>query len=287
VTHYLVELIFQGLINGSIYALIAVGLTMIFGLLRILHIAHAAIYTLGAYVGLGAFAASGNVTLSVVAAALVTGLCGVVVYRLFYKRLLDRPAEVVLIASIGLFIAMQEAYRIAFGASGRSYAAPPLRETFAFAGLSASAAELLVLALTILLFLGLALFVTQTRFGVACRATVSDPAMASSFGVSVSQVRDFTFLMGSAFAGIAGALSGVLNNIVEPTMGAAPSYKALAIIVLGGFGDVRGTLIAALLIGVAEAFGTVYLTNIMDRDSIAFALLLAILLIRPQGLFAN
>jgi branched-chain amino acid transport system permease protein len=285
--HYALELVVQGLINGSIYALIAVGLTMIFGLLRILHIAHAGLFTFGAYVSLGAFNASGSVVACIAAAGLAAGLGGVIVYRLFYKPLLSRPPEVVLIASIGLFIAMQEGFRIAFGAFGLSYASPPLRQTFSLGGISVSGAELSVLVLTALLFLALAMFVTRTRFGVACRATVSDPAMASSFGVSVTRVRDFTFFAGSAFAGIAGAFVGILNNIVEPSMGAVPSYKALAIIVLGGFGDVRGTLIAALLIGLVEAFGTVYLTAFMDRDAIAFAVLLVILLIRPQGLFAS
>ena len=285
--NYIVDLILQGLINGSIYALIAVGLTMIFGLLRILHIAHAALVALGAYISLLVINALGSVTAGLFVSAVLTGIAGVLVYRLFYEPLLSRPPEVVLIASIGLFIALQEAYRIIFGAFGLSFTVPPLRTTFSFGGLTISAAELSLLGVTVILFLGLAIFVTRTRFGVACRATVSDPAMARSFGVSVRQVRDVTFFVGSAFAGVAGTFVGILNNIVEPTMGAVPSYKALAIIVLGGFGDVRGTLVAALLIGLAEAFGTVYLTGLMDRDAIAFAVLLVILLIRPRGLFAG
>jgi branched-chain amino acid transport system permease protein len=285
--HYFIELAIQGLIHGAIYALIALGLTMIFGLLRILHVAHAAFYTLGAYIAIGVVGATNSIILGTIVAALATGIAGVAAYWLFYKPLLNRPHEVVLIASIGLFIAMQEGFRIYFGAYGKSYSSPPLRGLFTFGGITVSAAELSTLIISTALFLGLALFVTRTRFGIACRATVSDPTMASLFGISVTQVRVFTFFIGSAFAGVAGTFSGVLNNIVEPTMGAVPSYKALAIIVIGGFGDVRGTLVAALLVGLVEAFGTVYLTAFLDRDAIAFALLLIILFIRPQGLFAS
>jgi branched-chain amino acid transport system permease protein len=282
---YAANLIAQGLINGAIYALIAVGLTMIFGLLRILHVAHASVYTLGAYVAVGVFYETHSVTLGVVAAALACGAAGVIIYLLFYRRLLSRPPEVVLIASIGLFIAMQEAFRIFFGVSGISYAPVPLRQTYTFAGITISAAELAMLCVTVAAFLALGVFAKSTRFGVACRATVSDPAMARSFGVSVTQVRIFTFFVGSALAGVAGTFAGILDNFIEPTMGAIPLYKAIAIIIIGGFGDVRGTLIAALLIGVVEAFGTVYLTDFLDRDAIAFAALLLILMVRPKGLF--
>jgi branched-chain amino acid transport system permease protein len=120
---------------------------------------------------------------------------------------------------------------------------------------------------------------------MASRATVSDPRMALSFGVSVTQVRIFTFFLGSALAGVAGTLGGILNNFVEPTMGAIPLYKAMAIIIIGGFGDIRGTLIAALLVGLIESFGTIYLGDFLDRDAITFVALLCILMVRPKGLF--
>ena len=111
--------------------------------------------------------------------------------------------------------------------------------------------------------------------------------MAQSFGVDVMKVRYLNFFIGSAMAGGAGSMVALLNNLVEPTMGSVPSYKALAIIVLGGLGNVRGTLIAALVIGITEAFGTIYLGNILDRDSIAFALLILVLMVKPTGLFTK
>jgi branched-chain amino acid transport system permease protein len=282
---YAANLVAQGLINGAVYALIAVGLTMIFGLLRILHVAHASVYTLGAYIAVGIFTVTGSVSLAALGAALGCGVVGVAIYLLFYRRLLNRPPEVVLIASIGLFIAMQEAFRIFLGVSGVSYAPVPLQQTYTIAGITVSAAQLTMLVVTVAIFILLGIFAKGTRFGVACRATVSDPQMAFSFGVSVTQVRVFTFFVGSALAGIAGTFSGILDNFIEPTMGAIPLYKAMAIIIIGGFGDVRGTLIAAILIGVVEAFGTVYLTHFLDRDAIAFATLLLILMVRPKGLF--
>jgi branched-chain amino acid transport system permease protein len=111
--------------------------------------------------------------------------------------------------------------------------------------------------------------------------------MAQSFGISLLKVRDINFFVGSALAGFAGVWVALLNNLVEPTMGSVPSYKALAIIVLGGLGSVPGTLAAALLLGVIEAFGTIYIGDILDRNAIAFAFLIAVLMVRPQGLFAR
>ncbi len=111
--------------------------------------------------------------------------------------------------------------------------------------------------------------------------------MAESFGISVLNVRYLNFFIGSALAGMAGVFVSLLSNLVEPTMGGVPSYKALAIIVLGGLGSVAGTLFAALLLGVTEAFGTIYIGRFMDRDAIAFAFMIVVLMVRPQGLFSR
>ena len=127
----------------------------------------------------------------------------------------------------------------------------------------------------------------KTRIGLAWRATVDDPQIAESFGISVLNVRYLNFFIGSALAAVAGVFISLLSNLVEPTMGGVPSYKALAIIVLGGLGNVAGTLIASLVLGVVEAFGTIYIGDILDRDAIAFAFLIIVLMIRPEGLFAR
>lgn len=282
------ELVAQGLVQGSIYALIALGLTLVYGLLRILHVAHAALFTLGAYVGVLVCNASGSLALAFACAALVAGLAGVVMFRLAYQPLLSQPPFVALIASIGLFIAAEEAFRIVFGAQGMSFAAPPLQGQVAlFAGLQFKQAELMVMGGTAVIIGLLAWLQSRTRVGVACQATVSDPQMAESFGISLKRVRDINFLVGSALAGFAGVWVALLNNLVEPTMGSVPSYKALAIIVLGGLGSVPGTLAASLVLGVVESFGTIYLGDLLDRNAIAFAFLIAVLMVRPQGLFAR
>lgn len=278
------ELTFQGLLNGSIYALIAVGLVMVYGLLRVLHIAHAGLFSLGAYVSLIVTNATGSLALATACSVVVTGVCGIAIYRLCYEPILDRPPYVVLIVSIGLFIAMEEIFRIVFGPYGLSYVKPPLQERLQIFGIGVKAAELAVILVVIVLFATLDAFNRRTRIGIASRATVTDPQMAASFGADIHLIRDMTFFIGSAFAAVAGTLVGILNNLVEPTMGSVPSYKALAIIVLGGLGSIRGALGASLFLGLIEAFGTVYFGSLLDRDAIAFAVLLLVLMLRPAGL---
>lgn len=282
-----VELTLQGIVQGAIYALIAVGLTLVYGLLRILHVAHAGLFTLGGYVGVVVTNATGSLLLALVSAMLATGIAGVAIFRLCYEPILNRPPFIALIASIGLFIAMEEIFRLVFGPYGLSYTSPPLQQIVTIAGMNLRVAEIVTVAGAAVLIGGLAFLATKTRTGIAWRATVTMPQMAESFGVNIRSVRDLNFFVGSALAAAAGVMVTLLNNLVEPTMGSVPSYKALAIIVLGGLGDVRGTLIAALALGVIESFGTIYLGDIMDRDAIAFAFLIAILMIRPQGLFGK
>jgi branched-chain amino acid transport system permease protein len=144
-----------------------------------------------------------------------------------------------------------------------------------------------MVAVSVVLLTAFGLFAGLTRTGIGWRATVSDPEMATSFGVDPVRVRYLSFLLGSALAGIAGGLVGLLNNYVEPTMGGLVSYKALAIIVLGGLGSVRGTLVASLVLGVVESFGTIYLADVLDRDAIGFLFLILVLMVRPQGLLGR
>lgn len=281
------ELLLQGLVQGAIYALIAVGLTLVYGLLRVLHVAHAGLFTLGGYLGVLVTNATGSLLLAAVVAMLAVGCLGMVIYRLGYQPILDRPPYVALIASIGLFIAMEELFRIGFGPYGVSYATPPLQGIVSIGDISLREAELITIAGAVVLISILALLSAKTRTGIAWRATVSEPEMASSFGVDIIGVRYLNFFVGSVLAGAAGVMVALLNNLVEPTMGSVPSYKALAIIVCGGLGDVRGTLVAALALGVIEAYGTIYLGHVLDRDAIAFAFLILVLMIRPQGLFGR
>lgn len=282
-----VNLCIQGLLQGGIYALIAIGLTLVYGLLRILHVAHAGLYTLGGYIAVVVTNATGSFSLGLMTSMLAVGVMGMVIYRLIYQPILDKPPFVALIASIGLFIALEEIYRIIFGPYGLTFAAAPLQGTVSFAGTYLRECEIVAILLAAVLITALTLFTRYSRIGIAWRATVTDPGMSQSFGVDVVKVRYLNFFIGSAMAAGAGSMVALMNNLVEPTMGSVPSYKALAIIVLGGLGNVWGTVIAALVIGIAETFGTIYLGDYLDRDSIAFAFLILVLMVKPTGLFTK
>ena len=280
------DLLLQGVVQGAIYALIALGLTLIYGLLRILHVAHAALFTLGGYIGVIVTNETGSLWLALILAMVLVGLLGIVIYRLAYKPLLDKSPLVALIASIGLFIAFEEVFRLVFGSYGLSFENPPLRTQVDLGGgLLISQSKMLVIGMAIAMLSILAWLSSQTRTGIAWKATVTDSQIASSFGINIERVRYLNFFIGSALAAAAGVMVALLTNLVEPTMGAVASYKALAIIVLGGLGSVRGTLVASIAIGIVESFGTVYIGHILDRDALAFAFLVIALMIRPQGLF--
>jgi branched-chain amino acid transport system permease protein len=282
---YYVDLAFNGLVFGCMYALMAVGLTLVYGLLRILHIAHAAVYAFGAYVAVIVANATGAIALGVIAAMGAAAVLGIGIYRFLYAPLLAYPPYVPMIASIGLLVFMEDGFRIAFGEQGLTFARNPYpTQLHEFLGLTVNTVQIaIVVAATVCLLL-LASFTTRTRIGIGWRATVSDPRMAESFGVDAIKVRYLNFAIGSALAGLAGALIGVLNNFVEPTMGFVVSYKALAIIVVGGLGSLRGTLIASLALGLVESYGTIFVGRFLDRDAIAFLFLIAVLIARPRGL---
>jgi branched-chain amino acid transport system permease protein len=279
------ELLIQGIVQGSIYALIALGLTLVYGLLRILHVAHAALFTLGAYLGVIVTNATGSFVFAIVVSMIVTGFVGMAMYKLAYEPLLDKPPFVALIASIAMFIASEEIFRIIFGPYGLSYSNPPLQGYFElFNGFYLKYGEVLVIGLSVVMLSLLGWLSIHTRLGISWRATVTDPSMARVFGINIQNVRYLNFFIGASLAAAAGVLVALLNNLVEPTMGSVASYKALAIIVLGGLGSIRGTLVAAMAVGIIESFGTIYLGNFLGRDALAFAFLILVLMIRPQGL---
>jgi branched-chain amino acid transport system permease protein len=282
---YYVDLAFNGLVFGCMYALMAVGLTLVYGLLRILHIAHAAVYAFGAYVAVIVANATGAIGFGVIAAMGAAAVLGIGIYRFLYAPLLAYPPYVPMIASIGLLVFMEDGFRIAFGEQGLTFARNPYpTQLHEFLGLTVNTVQIaIVVAATVCLLL-LASFTARTRIGIGWRATVSDPRIAESFGVDAIKVRYLNFAIGSALAGLAGALIGVLNNFVEPTMGFVVSYKALAIIVVGGLGSLRGTLIASLALGLVESYGTIFAGRFLDRDAIAFLFLIAVLIARPRGL---
>ena len=281
---YYIDLAVTGISIGCMYAVMSVGLTLVYGLLRILHVAHAAVFALGAYVTVLVADASGSIALGFLASIAVTPLFGMAIYGLLYEPLLKYRPDVPMIASVGLLVLMQDAFRIVFGEQGVTFHRNVFSfKTFDFAGITVSAIQIAIVVTAAVVFTGLHLFTTRTRIGVGWRATVSKPQIAASFGVDPIKVRYLNFAIGSALAAVAGGLVALLNNLVDPTIGFVVSYKALAIIVLGGLGSVRGTLVASLVLGLVESYGTIFVGAWLDRDAIAFLALILLLMIRPQG----
>jgi branched-chain amino acid transport system permease protein len=282
---YYVDLAVNGITFGCMYAVMAVGLTLVYGLLRILHIAHAAVFALGAYVTVVVANASGSILIGMLAAIVAAPVLGSAIYRLLYQPLLHYRPDVPMIASVGLLVLMQDGFRIVFGEQGVTFERNPLAaRTFEFGGLTVNAVQIAIVAAAIVIFVGLHFFTTRTRIGIGWRATVSNPKIAASFGVDAIKVRYLNFIIGSALAAVAGGLVAMFDNFVDPATGYVVSYKALAIIVLGGLGSVRGTLIAALVLGIAESYGTIFAGAWLNRDAIAFLALILVLMVRPQGL---
>lgn len=277
----------NGITVGSTYGLIALGLTLVYGVLRILHIAHAGVFTLGAYVGLMAFARTSNLLLALLASMTACAFIGVVIQRYLYRPLLDQPRIVPLIASIGLFISLEDVFRLLAGPYVLPFQADATVRPILVAGAALTGAHLLTLGVTALLLGAVWLLVSKTWLGLGWRAAAQDLSMAEAVGVNAHRVIALNFALGSALAGAAGVLIGLLYNAVSPTMGSVPAYKALAVIVLGGLGNTWGTVAAGLLLGLVETFLVGVLGGIMPRDSIAFVALILMLLFRPQGLFGG
>src|ERR1700726_1168791 len=281
---YYIDLAVTGISFGCMYAMMSVGLTLVYGLLRILHVAHAVVFALGAYVTVLVANATGSIALGFVASIMVTPLFGMAIYRLLYEPLLKYRPDVPMVRSVGLLVLMQDAFRIIFGEQGVTFRRNAFAfTTFNFAGVAGSAVQIAIVITAAVVFTGLHLFTTGTRIGIGWRATVSRPQIAASFGIDPIKVRYLNFAIGSALAAVAGGLVALMNNLVDPGIGFVVSYKALAIIVLGGLGSVRGTLIASLVLGLVEAYGTIFIGAWLDRDAIAFLALIVLLMIRPQG----
>jgi branched-chain amino acid transport system permease protein len=277
----------NGIATGAVYALTTLGLTMVYGVLRVLHVAHAGIYALGAYVGVVAFRLLGDFWLSLVAAMVACALAGVLVERFRYTPLLHLPRIVPLIGSIGLFIAMEEAFRIVAGPYALAYDAETHFPSLAVGPLRLSSPQSLIFTVTLGLLGLLWLLLSCSKVGLAMRATAMDAETTSTFGVNTRMVVTLNFVIGSALAGAAGVLIGVYDNQVWPTMGSIPAYKCLAIVVLGGLGNIPGSVLASFLIGLAETLLIGVVAIPFPRDALAFVAMILVLMFRPHGLLGK
>ncbi|MGB4096488.1 MAG: branched-chain amino acid ABC transporter permease [Acetomicrobium sp.] len=284
----MLQILVDAIVLGCSYALMAVGLNMVYGLFRIIHVAHAALYTLGAYVGLYClYHFSSSLWLSLIFGAIFSALIGTLMYRIIYNPVLTAPRYVPLIAGAGVFIASQEIFRLLAGPYPY-----PFNASFKFLSLTHShlritETQMLIITFMIGAFLCLYLVINNTNLGMMWRACTQDMELAASSGINVNLIIAVNFMIGSALAGSAGVLMALYRNSVFPTMGAMVSYKAFVVVVLGGFGSIPGAAIAGILLAVAESLlGMVPLFN-LPREAIAFLVMVLVLMFKPKGLFGR
>jgi branched-chain amino acid transport system permease protein len=289
----LLQQLLNGITWGSIYALIALGYTMVYGVLRLINFAHGEVYMIGAMTGYYAAHALGfasapsllGLFVVLVVSMVACGLLGAAIERIAYRPLRTAGRLAPLITAIGVSLLLQNTGQLVFGADPKFF--PSLlqsHEVFRLGGVGVSNIQLIVLVTAALLMAGLEFIVQRTRFGRAMRAVSYDAPAAALMGVPVDRVIAGTFVLGSMLAAAAGILVGLSNPKIEPLMGLMPGLKAFVAAVLGGIGSVPGAMAGGLLLGVIETLVTGYLSSTY-RDAIAFVILVVILLYRPTGLF--
>ena len=281
----------NGISLGSIYALFALGFTLIFGVLEIINLAHSAVLAVGALLAytLLAWAHVGLIP-ALLGASAGAGVVGVGIDYVAFRPLRLRQASRLasLISSIGVALILVNLAQILWGAEPLSYPAGmvPIR-LFTGGGLTVSLLQIVTLGITVALLIGLRLLLTRTKLGMAIRAVAENPSTAALLGMPFDRVVMFTFFLSSALGGVAGVLIGMLlQGSVSPFMGNTYGLKGLAAIVLGGMGDITGAVLGGLIMGVGEIMIVQYL-NSSYRDGVAFGLLFLVLIIRPTGLLGQ
>ena len=287
----LLQQLINGLSLGAIYALIALGYTMVYGVLRFINFAHSDVFMIGAYVGFylaphvgtGTVAGGLTVLFSAMAACAVLGM---VIEKLAYKPLRNRSTLTVLITAIGVSLLLQNVGQKVFGPNPRAFPKLFPETQLHFGELTISSNQVVVLIVSVVLLGALWWIVHRTRIGTAMRALSFNATAASLVGINNDAVISFTFALGSALAGAGGILYAMNYPSIDPLMGTLPGLKALVAAVLGGIGNLPGAALGGLLIGLVETFvsGTKASTF---RDAIAFAILILILLFRPAGLLGK
>ena len=289
-TEFLQQLL-NGLSLGAIYALIALGYTMVYGILRFINFAHSDVFMVGAFIGyfVGNHLPEGTVWggLFVLAAAMLgCAVLGMLIERFAYRRLRGGPTLNVLITAIGVSLFLEYTGQLVFGATPRSFPKIFPARVISFGGLIVSTNQALVIVVAAVLMVALQFAVYRTKIGMAMRAVALNPKAAQLVGVNIDVVISYTFGLGSALAAAGGVLYALNYPSIDPLMGVAPGLKAFVAAVLGGIGNIPGAALGALILGMTETFvdGSRWSTY---KDGIAFAVLIGILLFRPAGLLGR
>ncbi|HEV2293282.1 MAG TPA: branched-chain amino acid ABC transporter permease [Tepidisphaeraceae bacterium] len=290
----------NGLSVGAVYALIAVGYTMVYGVLRLINFAHGDVFMVGAFAGLFAVTKWFGLVqapwwmalpLVLITAMLICGVLGFVIERFAYRPLRDQPRLTVLITAIGVSMLLEfgAQHPQVFGATPRPF--PELLPATAAAaadGIVISTVDIVIFVLTITLMLGLSYLVKFTRTGMALRAVSHRFDTAMLMGINTDRIISYTFILGSALAAVAGVLWGIKYRQIDPLMGLIPGLKAFIAAVLGGIGNIAGAVVGAFVLGLTEVMVVAYLPGGSQyRDGVAFVILIVILLVKPSGLFGK
>ena len=298
-----IQQLINGLSLGAIYALIALGYTMVFGVPRFINFAHGDIFMLGAfsgfYVGPRVLSFFGNkpgygaAAIVLLISMLVCAALGIIIEKLCYKPLRERPKITVLITAIGVSLFLESFGQYIFGANPQAF--PTLIEDVAidlpqswgsFTALTVTTGQVIVLGTTLALMLLLTIIVLKTKIGMAMRALAYNPTACALMGVNNNFVISFTFGLGSALAGAAGILTSIQQPSIDPLMGILPGLKAFVAAVLGGIGNLGGAVLGGIILGIVETLVVGYVSPTY-RDAVAFAVLILILLLRPAGLLGK
>ena len=282
-----IQQLINGISLGSIYALIALGYTMVYGIIKLINFAHGDIYMVGAYIG---FFATTVLGVSFVPALLIAmvgaGLAGMLIEYLAYRPLRFAPKISVLITAIGVSLLLEYGGMLVVSPQPRTFPAVFPTETYNLAGIIINNQQVVILVVSLLLMVLLTYVVQYTKIGKAMRAVSFDTEAAQLMGIDSGRIISFTFGIGSALAAAAGVLVGVYYNSIVPLMGIMPGLKAFVAAVLGGIGILPGAMLGGLILGVVEALVSGFISSTF-RDAAAFAILILILLFKPSGLLGK
>ena len=282
--------LFNALSLGCVYALFALGFTLVFGVLGVINLSHGAVFMLGAYAALQAITRLQLPLWAALAFAFVfAGGVGLLIDTLVLRPLRARnaPHLIPMIATIGLGIAINSLVQGIFGAENQRFPSEVLpQDTLMIAGLHVTALELGIILISFVLMTVLLLTLKKTQLGRALRAIAESPKAAMLLGINVEGLFMLTSFAAAGLGGVAGVLIGLYSNALFPLMGQPILHKGIAVIILGGMGDIRGAMLAGLFLGFAEVLSVAYIGSTM-RDAVAFGLLFLVLLVRPKGLFGS
>jgi branched-chain amino acid transport system permease protein len=287
----------NGLALGAVYALIALGYTMVYGILQLINFAHGEVYMLGAYLGIivfGLLTALGlpafSLALTLVIAVLISmafcALYGAAIERIAYRPLRNATKLAPLISAVGMSIILQNFVMLSQGKEYKNLPPQLPSEGFSILGANVSPVQMFILSASVLIMIALHLFVSGTRLGKAMRATSQDRMMAGLVGININQVISVTFMIGSALAAVAGVMVTLYYGVVHFFMGYLAGIKAFTAAVLGGIGSIPGAMLGGFMLGLIENFGASYVSSIY-KDAFAFIVLIITLIIRPSGLLGQ